>query len=389
MLVENLSGQELAYADGNSPGWSWNGAANNSTSKGPAIYESITNPALSRWRTAIADRSTAPAKMLVIGDSISEGQGASTRANRWLSKSHDAIRTKYPTTGVAIGGENYVPSLYIVGAPDSPWQSFSGNQGSPTPSNVNGSLGYRTVFLDGTDGLFYNVTGTDVDIWWCGGGGTFAYQIDGGSVVNINTTGAYHTDYRTSVSLGASGPHTIGIAAVSGTCGFNGFTVYDGDKTKGIQYYDSCRSGAKSGDFLIEGGELVKAIQTVAPQLVIVELGGNDALQSIPVATFQSNLNSIVGGILGSVYPVPSVLLVGLYSVNQALLPGGIVWADYKAAIAAIAASDPTRIAYLDLTTGGMPTTDTSGAGYYRADGLHPNNSGHIKIAELVNGMIS
>lgn len=38
-LAENPSGRELAYADGNSPGWVWDGAANASTSHGPAIYE--------------------------------------------------------------------------------------------------------------------------------------------------------------------------------------------------------------------------------------------------------------------------------------------------------------------------------------------------------------
>ena len=40
-LAENSSGRELAYADGNSPGWKWNGAANGSPSSGPPIYEPI------------------------------------------------------------------------------------------------------------------------------------------------------------------------------------------------------------------------------------------------------------------------------------------------------------------------------------------------------------
>jgi hypothetical protein len=40
MLCENPTGKELAYTDGNSPGWVWDGAVNNSTSHGPPIYVS-------------------------------------------------------------------------------------------------------------------------------------------------------------------------------------------------------------------------------------------------------------------------------------------------------------------------------------------------------------
>jgi lysophospholipase L1-like esterase len=346
----------------------------------------VTATPLDRWNTAVAARATAAAKWLFIGDSISEGQGATTKPRRWADLLLAGMRSTYTTPGVA-GGAGYVPSFYVVGPPDSPWNSYSSFTGSPTQSNVNGSLGYRTAFFTAAGSLTYNLTGTSVDLWWTGGGGTFSYQVDGGSQINVNTAGTYHTDYRTTVSLGSAGAHTVVIRWVSGSIGFSGFTVYNGDETTGIRQYDAARSGAKSADMLIEGGELVKAIQTIAPDLVIIELGGNDALQSVTAATFGANLQTIVSGILGSVSPVPSVLLVGIYTPASTVVPPGTVWADYLTQMSNIAASDPTRVAFLNLSLV-MPTTDTTGTGLYSTDGLHPNNTGHRVIAGRVASAI-
>lgn len=339
---------------------------------------------LYRWKIARAAVATTPAKLLAIGDSITEGQGASLQSNRWLNKLRDSLRIYYPSG--AVGGENYIPSFYMVGAPDSPWNSYTSFTGSPSQSSTNGSLGYRTVFFSATGSLTYSLVGTSADIWWIGGGGTFSYQIDGGSTINVNTAGTYHTDYRTNVSLGAAGSHTVVISWVSGTIGFSGFTVFNGDSTSGIQIFDAARSGSKTADHLIEGGELIKAIQTVSPDLVTIELGGNDALQSVSAATFGSNLQTIVSGILGSVSPAPSIVIIALYTPAASAAPG-VVWSDYVAAMASVASADPNHITLIDLSAL-MPTATTAGTGFYATDGLHPNNSGHIEIARLVNNTI-
>jgi lysophospholipase L1-like esterase len=362
------------------------GTTNQDEAYALSVASGTVSAAMTPWNTALGNHATAAAKMLVVGDSVAEGQGASVRNSRWVSLLRQRLRGDRASP---YGGENYVPAFYVVGAPDSPWNSYTSRSGTPTESFSNGSLGYRTVFLDGADTCTYSVTGTAADIWWTGGTGVMNYQIDGGSVQTINTTGTYHTDYRTRVTLGASGPHTVVIGVASGTVGFSGFTLFDGDPTRGIQLYDAARSGSKSADHLVEGGELIRAIQTIAPQLVIVVLGGNDALQSIPPATFQSNLQTIVSGILGSVAPTPSLLVVGEYTPQSSLIPGGsAAWANYKAAMAAVVAGDPTHVSYLDLAQY-MPTTDLSGTGYYRPDGLHPNDSGQARIADLVLSSIS
>lgn len=340
---------------------------------------------LTAWQTAIANRATNPAKFLVIGDSISEGQGASIRNERWVSKFRQKYRTKYATAGVTSGSENYIPATYSVGAPDSPWNSYSGFTGAPAPTVTNGTMGYRGIALSAAGSVTYTIVGTAMDIWYVGTGGTFSYKVDGNSAINVVTSSTYHTDYRNiNISLGAAdSSHTVVIAWVSGTIIFGGFMVYNTDRLTGIQYSDSAKSGAKSGDFLVEGGEFIRVLNTAAPDLIFIELGGNDALQLIPAATFQSNLNAFASSILGgSLTKIPSLVFVCIYTPQTSLLPG-VNWNDYRAAMQAVVNSDTNKMMFMDLAAY-MPVTNTSGTGYYRPDGLHPNDSGHSRIADVL-----
>ena len=68
--------------------------------------------ALEPWFAALANRDNAPAKWLAIGDSITEGMGASTNINRWTQRSLTGLRNRFATTGLTGGGFGFLPSHY-------------------------------------------------------------------------------------------------------------------------------------------------------------------------------------------------------------------------------------------------------------------------------------
>ena len=68
---------------------------------------------LAHWYAAVQNRANAPAKVCVIGDSISEGviTAAPTYANRWQGLLQTRLQAAYPVAGVTptVG---YMPALY-------------------------------------------------------------------------------------------------------------------------------------------------------------------------------------------------------------------------------------------------------------------------------------
>lgn len=338
--------------------------------------------ALSRWFTAVAGRASAPARWLAIGDSITEGQGASTRPKRWVDLVKTSVRSNYAVGG----GYGYQPAYYSVYTPDSPWGILAATTGTVTWDNWIANLGYRHATLSAGATLIYTVTGTAADLWWASNGGTFTWKVDGGSATAVNTAGTYHADNKTRISLGASGSHTIYIAATTGPVYFSGIAVFDGDTTSGIQFYDSGHTGFTVANFLADTTEFPRAVAAVAPDLVTIELGLNDA-SAVSPATFQTNLQTLVNQ-LKALTTVPSILLVAAYQPAPNVTGGFLAsWPAYIGSMQAIVDADPTRVALLDLTKT-MPTADTSGTGLYRTDGLHPSDSGHAAIAAAVGPLL-
>jgi lysophospholipase L1-like esterase len=168
---------------------------------------------------------------------------------------------------------------------------------------------------------------------------------------------------------------------VSGSFTFEGITAYNGDRNAGIQLYDSGWSAATVAvPFLQKLTEFQRAVATVGPQLVTIELGGNDYENQTNLTTFKSQMQQLINS-LKTQTPVPSILLIVPYQINEK--PNGTLIKIYGDQLKAIAAADPTHIAVLDLGAT-LPAADTSGRGYYVTDGIHPNDSGQRAITDLL-----
>lgn len=341
---------------------------------------------LATWNAAVADRADSPAKWVALGDSITEGQGASTRADRWTDLTRDELRRLHPTDGVT-GGVGYVPAVFAVYAPDSTWADWAvDGSGTTYAIDTVPDLGYRALAMQPGATRTWPFTGTGLDIWWARSpdSGDFTYRIDGGAPQTVQTTGSETTGASTRVDGLTRGEHTVTVTAVA-TFALEGFTIYDGDRDAGIHLYDSARSGATIGTFTKDDAGFLRAMRRVGPDLVTITLGGNDAGHITPDELgkqYRAFLRA-----LRSLPSKPSVLVVGEFTPAPAMTDGmSASWSTYLDTIERAAKSSGAAWVSMADT---FPTATYSGTGIYSTDGLHPNDRGQRKISDLVLGALA
>lgn len=144
----------------------------------------------------------------------------------------------------------------------------------------------------------------------------------------------------------------------TGTTGDNGFVSVLSRRT-GVEIYNAGIPGNTTGDALLR----VDSVLARSPRIVIVLLGGNDLLQNVPVQTRINNITTIVQRIRGS---GAAVLLVGLGSGQldpfNGTLPG------------LASSTGSTDVPNILDGIFGVPSL--------MADEVHPNNAGHVIIAD-------
>jgi acyl-CoA thioesterase-1 len=107
----------------------------------------------------------------------------------------------------------------------------------------------------------------------------------------------------------------------------------------------------------------------------VLELGGNDGLRGLPVATAKANLQAIIDRVRTR-FPGVRIVVAGM------LMPDNM--GDYAREFASIfpalaEANDATLIPFILEGVGGVPELNLP-------DGIHPTPEGHVRIADLVWG---
>lgn len=342
-------------------------------------YPKAKSTAISTFHNALGARRTTPVDWVQIGNSITEGEGATARDHRFVTRARDLIRSIYPTPGV-IGGANYRTANPIVASyPKDPPGAYT--------SDFRFGLGKRSVQLATGVPLVFTEFGTSFKIgaFRDSGTGSFSYTVDGGSATTINTAGTHTGEFLTTISGLTAGSHTVSISLVSGYVLINGLYVYNGDETSGIRTYESGHFGWKASDFIStpSGGtatDWLTSVTSIQPQLVTIELGANDAVAtaSTSSATFQTNLQTLITNVKAAITTAPSIVLVAYAARNDTLTEP---WANYVTAMKNIAAGDAT-IDVLDLTTI-LPAVNGAPTGWYN-DTVHPKNKGHNEMARAL-----
>jgi lysophospholipase L1-like esterase len=284
--------------------------------------------AMTQWLSALANRNVARASVALIGDSIPEGQGATTMAQRMPNALATALRQRF--LGTAVGGYGFIPPklntttvaqpAVIAGAPA---PAYSGGFGP-------GLCDY--IISPGTGSITWTVTGTSVDVMYAQGGaaGVIGVSIDGGAVQQLNTQNAVFASGVTHrYALGAAGVHTVALTNATGVGNvfIAGIIVYNGDENAGIMVHDCSRFGEQVHQYVTLQSQANQQgwMNGLAPDLAIVDLGGDDYSAQLSVANTKADLTTLIQRIQG-LAKVPSILLLVNYDpFNLA----GIPWSAY------------------------------------------------------------
>ena len=151
------------------------------------------------------------------------------------------------------------------------------------------------------------------------------------------------------------------ITAGIGTTGNNDYVARLSDRT-GVSIINEGRSGDTTGSAL---NRLDAAVLSRDADIVIVFLGGNDLLQSVPVQNRIANITTIVERIRAD---GAAVILVGVG--NGALDP-------FNGTLPALASQ--TTASLVPAVLEGI-----LGVSSLMADLIHPNNAGHAIIADRI-----
>lgn len=342
---------------------------------------------LSKWYEALA---VGTARAVVIGDSISEGTGATDGAKRWQTLLQKRFSQSGPTFPFLPAMSTSPVPLPVV---------RSGN----VVANASYGLGWRTAVLQDTGVVTFTFSGTSAEVMFVRGTvtGVMSVTVDGGPAVVVDTNATTSGLPSNNAALWSTGPlangtHTVSISrhASSGSGQHpyvQGLLTYAGDETTGVRVLDGAHHGWASSTMNTSSRvEMAQRAITAAGgrDLLVMAWGTNDTVAPTSAENYRANLQAMIdrlrnfGGFTGA------VLLVNMYKGNT--LNEG-VYSQYGQQMAAIAAAN-ADVAYLDLRKY-MPDVPTpysapAGLGYY-ADSLHPSDAGNARMAEIIGAALT
>lgn len=340
---------------------------------------------LQTWYAALANRHYAPANIVCIGDSITEGASADAIGKRWTSRLAANLRGRFPVSGV-VGGQGYISAVATTGFASFTWPSVV--SGAPSGTTTWGAKRNTRNLVAGTS-YTYTVTGTAIDVCFvkASTANSGNVVVDGGAPTAVDGQGTAGGGYLQRISLGASGVHTVVVSGNVSIFRFHGLIVYDGDESAGVRVHECGQTGATTSSWITGGSPGTTGwnadIAAFAPGLIIIGLGVNDAT-SIASTLTKTNLQDLITYLrAGGAGINPSILIMPTFLKSTIT---AAQWAPYVAAMKEIAAAD-AMVSVLDLTTR-MPQVSGGTLGLY-ADTVHPTNKGHSMIADIVADFIA
>jgi lysophospholipase L1-like esterase len=370
------------------------------SSKGGVTLDGLdarfTNPNLAglrAWRAALGGRYYAPADIVVIGDSLTEGQGVTVSTRRYIDRMLAQLRTSFPSG--AVGGSGYISAGHVATGFTAPWTLAGG------ATQTLYGLGLRGAQMTGSGHtISITQTCTSFKIFYIQGAsntGPFTVAVDGGGATTVtpSTSGGFNVSSYTSGALSAAS-HTIELAyGGSQTAFILGGMFFNGDESIGVRLIESGHYGYKTSDYsaamtggTLPGGNFMNshwAALPNAPSLVIIHLGLNDYQTNVAPATVQTNIQTMIAAVktihTGKSWAAPSFLVVAPYKRTDVTSPT-YAWTSYITALEGIAAADPTNVGFLNLTD----RVDMASATYglLAGDNIHPTEKGHGWLGDVV-----
>lgn len=336
----------------------------------------------------IAGRNTARLDIPVIGDSVTEGQGATLLSDRWIQQANGVIRAAYPGAGAGTGGGlGFIP----IGSTGQSSFTWPVTLASGSPGNISqGPVRDCQYFTSAGSWTWTAPAGTtSVRVMYCDIAsfpGTWSYQVGSGAAVDV-TTSAGAGDGQLTASIPISGGQVLTVAWVSGYALIDGIVHCAGDENSGITFHGCGHFGWSTTSWEQSAySPWIPSIAALVPHAAAlgVFLGLNDASTAsgdLTAAQFQASLESLIGSIQAYGAPLSTAPLIGIipYEAEETFADTG-GWPAYVTAWQAVTASYPGSVT-VNLAALMQPVA--SDPGYY-ADSVHPNNAGHALIGGYV-----
>lgn len=348
------------------------------------------NPALRRWYAALAGRYGSITSVVVFGDSLSEGFGATSVQRRWQQVLQAELRARFQPPGVAGAA---VP--YICAAPRmTPIPSDYPRTATAGVTTSEHGLGLRSAVIPAGESVTFTFTGTRAKVYGTKGStvGKYGIRLDGAAEVVVDGAAASTSSGQMLWDSGplTAGAHTVLVqrspttTASPGNVLLEGLATYNGDEAAGVRVVDASRSGATLSTFT--GSTLWhSALGAVEGKgLLVMPWGANDVTGGTTPSAFKAGLETLIANSRTAGW-TGSILLVKMPKRGSAT---DSAWSQYLAQMDAIAAGDPD-IGVLDLRSR-IPDQGTAEAvalGLY-VDEAHFSDKGQGLISGYVASAI-
>lgn len=310
--------------------------------------------------------------VLHIGDSITEGNGASGPQKRWIDALRSKVKTKYQPPTIP-GGSGYIPigGVYPSVQPGD-WSLTGATASVGQGEGFGGS--YANMSTSGqTASLTFSGTGIILYFTDYAGNPDPTVTIDGAAVtpIPINSSPTIYGNGIAYTGL-ARGSHTIVVTV--GTTPFHlyGGLVLDGDANAGWRTIVAARSGTQA-----PGVGTLSVWNYVDPSLVTIYFGVNDYRNNASISTFETNLTTIVNYVKSRSLN-PKIVLIKGYEPLHPTTPIA-PWSSYRDTVQKVANANNLLCCDI-LPKFGVGVISAT----YSADSVHPNDTGHSLIADAI-----
>lgn len=339
---------------------------------------SAANKGVVAFMAAIASRDSASCPVAVIGDSITEGMGATAFTSRYAGQAARALRQRYPTlANGSSGGLGFIP-MASTGESTYTWPvtTASGIPGAAdigpvrAAATLNGAGSFTFTAPAGTTSvkvMYYNDNS----------GSQFSYQVNAGAPVTVIASGTVQ-DGTLTATVPLTPGQVLTVAWVSGTVYLEGLVHYAGDEASGITVHGCGHFGINTAGWIAAqagGIDWRTSIAALAPAAIAVNLGTNDNAAGISGPATQANLLALITFLRGNAALANVPFLV---MVPPACTASAQLWVRGLPLSAG-------QVQIVDVAYR-MPTATLAPALYF--DAVHPDNAGHAFIGEVLAAAI-
>lgn len=347
-------------------------------------------------------------KVLVMGDSKSEGVGATTVAQRWQNVLTDRLRAVWGG-GADTSAVSYVPVFYAH-----PWiQSLSTISGTENTDyfkvDYEGGPGAREVMLQNSNAkvTFVSQKARYITVHYTEhyfSYGKFAVRINGtvkATIDTVNTAGTVAAK-ELAIDMGSVQDCVVVLEWVSGSPRFNG--VEFETAKNGVKVYDFAHSGWRADLYAygkMDSGSDSAARQVLLfrqeianfePNLIVIALGANDMSGNwgtpITAAEWKQSLTVLLEHCMASAPKAGVVILHGAMRLEDAKptkpedYPGKL--REFELAAREAAQTHPMATVIYESSLWQPRSTDPQDPLGWLSDTVHPSNLGHSAIGNYV-----